>query len=129
MTDIPPTWTGLFYRTDGPSQAAMVNTGSFFLGNETPLAHNAPRRVSLLITTTRSALSRVRSSNRTTIPIFQRCGLPLAPSACGLTAPAGIFPGYPGGATGVFFNTNKTLVHGAPINDFRPADRLGLAGR
>ena len=45
--------------------------------------------------------------------------------ACGLTAPVGIFPGYPGGATGVFINNNKTLVHGAPYNDFGP--RIGVA--
>ena len=58
-------------------------------------------------------------------PNIQQCGQPLAPSACGLTAPVGIFPGYPGGATGVYRNTNKTLVHGAPISDFGP--RIGLA--
>jgi len=58
-------------------------------------------------------------------PNIVECGQPLAPSACGLTAPAGIFPGYPGGADGVFRNDNKTLVHGAPFNNFGP--RVGIA--
>ena len=112
----PSDTTGLF--TNGwASEAALVNTGSFFLGNEVANGPGTPS----------NQIGRLRdwSFKRTTIPILQQCGPPLAPTACGLTAPAGIFPGYPGGATGVYFNTNKTLVHGAPINDFGP--RIGVA--
>ena len=58
-------------------------------------------------------------------PNIQRCGNPLAPSACGLAAPAGIYPGYVGGATGVVINDNKTLMQGSPLNDFGP--RIGVA--
>jgi hypothetical protein len=112
----PSDVTGLF--TNGwASQAALVNTGSFFLGNEVA---NGPGTPSNQIGTLAGLV--VQSNYN---PNIQQCGLPLAPSACGLTAPIGIFPGYPGGATGVYFNTNKTLVHGAPFNDFGP--RVGLA--
>lgn len=101
----PSDVTGLF--TNGwASQAALVNTGSFFLNN--PIGTLA---------------GLVVQSNYN--PDIKECGAPLAPTACGLIAPAGIFPGYPGGATGVYRNTNKTLVHGAPISDFGP--RVGLA--
>jgi hypothetical protein len=41
----------------------------------------------------------------------------------GLTAPA--LPGYPAGASGVTVNSNKTLVPGAPLDNFAP--RLGVA--
>ena len=112
----PSDVTGLF--TNGwASQAAMVNTGSFFLGDEIA---NGPGTPSNQIGTLAGLV--VQSNYN---PNIKQCGPPLAPSACGLTAPAGIFPGYPGGATGVFFNTNKTLVHGAPFTDFGP--RIGLA--
>ncbi len=101
----PSDTTGLF--TNGwATQAALVNTGSFFINN--PIGTLAGNVVQ-------------KNYN----PNIAQCGAPLAPTACGLTAPAGIFPGYPGGATGVYFNTNKTLVHGAPINDFGP--RIGVA--
>jgi Carboxypeptidase regulatory-like domain/TonB-dependent Receptor Plug Domain len=101
----PSDVTGLF--TDvWPTQAALVNTGSYFLNN--PVGTLAGFVV--------------QSNYNPSIP---RCGNPIAPSACGLSAPANIFPGYPGGATGVYRNTNKTLVHGAPITDFGP--RIGLA--
>ncbi len=107
---------GLF--TDAwPSQAALVNTGSFFLGNEVA---NGPGTPSNQIGT---LVGYAVQSNYN--PNIAKCGPPLASTACGLSAPAGIFPGYPGGATGVLFNTNKTLVHGAPISDFGP--RIGLA--
>jgi hypothetical protein len=82
------------------------NTGSFYINN--PVG---------------SLAGYVVQSNYN--PNIQACGNPLARSACGLTAPTGIFPGYPGGATGVIFNTNKTLVKGAPIDDFGP--RIGVA--
>lgn len=112
----PSDVTGLF--TNGwASAAALVNTGSFFLG---PEVTNGPGTPSNQIGTLAGLV--VQSNYN---PNIASCGAPLAPSACGLTAPAGIFPGYPGGATGVYFNTNKTLVHGAPINDFAP--RIGLA--
>ncbi|HTU46929.1 MAG TPA: carboxypeptidase regulatory-like domain-containing protein [Bryobacteraceae bacterium] len=101
----PSDVTGLF--TDvWPSAAALVNTGSFFLNN--PVGTLAGFAV---------------QSNYN--PNIARCGNPLALTACGLSAPANIYPGYPGGATGVIINTNKTLVHGSPIDNFGP--RIGLA--
>lgn len=112
----PSDVTGLF-TDEWPTQAALVNTGSFFLGNEVA---NGPGTPSNLIGT---LAGNVVQSNYN--PNTAACGNPLAPTACGLTAPANVYSGYPGGATGVFFNTNKTLVHGAPINDFGP--RIGLA--
>ncbi|HEV3482339.1 MAG TPA: carboxypeptidase regulatory-like domain-containing protein [Candidatus Acidoferrales bacterium] len=122
----PSDVTGLF--TDGwPTQAALVNTGSFFLGQQASnaacgngTAFGAAGCQSNLIGT---LAGHVVQSNYN--PNIARCGPPSAPVACGLTAPAGVFAGYPGGATGVFFNTNKTLVHGAPIDDFGP--RIGFA--
>jgi hypothetical protein len=120
--------TGLFTNAWG-SQAALVNTGSVFLGDQvitgppctgiqsacgTPVTNN--NQIGTLA-------GYVVQSNYN--PNIQRCGNPLAPSACGMTAAPGVFPGYPGGATGVFVNNNKTLVHGAPINDFAP--RVGIA--
>jgi len=101
----PSDVTGLFTNA-WAYEAALVNTGSYFLNN--PIGTLA---------------GFVVQSNYN--PNIAQCGQPLAPSACGITAPAEIFPGYPGGATGVYTNTNKTLVHGAPINDFGP--RFGLA--
>jgi hypothetical protein len=112
----PSDTTGLF--TNGwASKAALVNTGSFFLGNQVT---NGPGTPNNQIGTLAGLV--VQSNYN---PNIEECGAPLAPGACGLTAPAGIFPGYPGGATGVYRNTNKTLVHGAPITDFGP--RVGLA--
>jgi hypothetical protein len=99
------------------SQLTIDNTGSFYLGNEVV---NGPGTASNQIG---SLAGYVVQSNYN--PNIKACGNPLAPSACGLTAPAGIFPLYPGGATGVIFNTNKTLVKGAPIDDFGP--RIGVA--
>jgi len=99
------------------SQLTIDNTGSFYLGNE---VLNGPGTPSNQIG---SLAGYVVQSNYN--PNIKACGNPLAPSACGLTAPAGIFPLYPGGASGVIFNTNKTLVKGAPIDDFGP--RIGVA--
>jgi Carboxypeptidase regulatory-like domain/TonB-dependent Receptor Plug Domain len=99
------------------SQLGIDNTGSFYLGNEVT---GGPGTASNQIG---SLAGYVVQSNYN--PNIQACGNPLARTACGLTAPAGIFPGYPGGAQGVIFNTNKTLVKGAPINDFGP--RIGVA--
>ena len=101
----PSDVTGLFTNVF-PSEAALVNTGSFFINNPAG-----------------TLAGFVVQSNYN--PGITRCGAPTSPSACGLTAPAGIFPGYPGGAAGVYRNTNKTLVHGAPITDFGP--RVGMA--
>jgi hypothetical protein len=112
----PSDVTGLFTNA-WATQAALVNTGAFFLGNEVA---NGPGTPSNQIGTLAGLV--VQSNYN---PNTNECGAPLAPTACGLTAPVGIFPGYPGGATGVYFNANKTLVHGAPINDFGP--RFGLA--
>jgi hypothetical protein len=112
----PSDINGLF--TDGwTSAASLVNTGSFFLG---PQVVNGPGTPNNLVGTL--AGYAVQSNYN---PNIVRCGNPLALSACGLSAPAGIFPGYPGGATGVTFNTNKTLVRGSPIDDFGP--RIGVA--
>jgi Carboxypeptidase regulatory-like domain/TonB-dependent Receptor Plug Domain len=120
---------GLF--TNGwPSKAALVNTGSFFLGNE--ITTGPPCAVASVfppcpLATNNNQIGTlsgyVVQSNYN--PNIQKCGNPLSPSACGVTAPADVFPGYPGGATGVYFNTNKTLVHGAPVSNFGP--RIGLA--
>ncbi len=118
----PSDVTGLF--TDAwPSAAALVNTGSFFLGPEVTNGPGTPNnQVGTL------AGFAVQSNYN---PNIARCGNPLALTACGLSAPAGIYPAtaygpaYPGGATGVIINNNKTLVHGAPITDFGP--RIGLA--
>jgi hypothetical protein len=117
------------------SVAGIVNTGSFFLGQQATnaacgngAAFGAPGCQSNQIGT---LAGYVVQSNYN--PNAEACGNPLALSACGLSAPAGVFPAnpatgtpaYPGGATGVYFNTNKTLVHGAPLGDFAP--RFGLA--
>jgi len=120
---------GLFTNA-WPTQTVLQNTGSFFLG---PEIANGPGTPSNQIGTL--AGYAVQSNYN---PSIAACGNPLAPSACGLTAQAGLFPAtngnpfnpagftpYPGGATGVFFNTNKTIVHGFPINAFAP--RIGLA--
>ncbi|HUK46459.1 MAG TPA: TonB-dependent receptor [Terriglobales bacterium] len=125
----PSDETGLF--TNGwATEAGLVNTGSFFLANQ--VTSGPP------CTTSISEFCFVPVANNNLVgtlagyvvqsnynPSIARCGAPLALSACGLVAPAGIYPGYPGGATGVYVNTNKTLVHGAPITDFGP--RIGLA--
>lgn len=124
----PSDVTGLFTNT-WASRAAIVNTGSFFLGsqatdlscgNGTPFNQPGSDCFSNQVGT---LAGMVVQSNYN--PNTAHCGPPLAPTPCGLTAPQNIFPGYPGGATGVYVNTNKTLVHGAPINDFGP--RVGLA--
>jgi len=129
----PSDETGLF--TNGwASQAALVNTGSFFLGAEGQPGGIVPctgpgsfipfcpaNAGDNNLVGTLAGL--VVQSNYN--PNIAKCGNPLALSACGLAAPTGIFPGYPGGATGVFINNNKTLVHGAPYDDFGP--RIGLA--
>jgi len=112
----PSDVTGLF--TDGWASAAeLVNTGSFFLG---PEVKNGPGTQNNLVGTL--AGYAVQSNYN---PNIARCGNPLALTACGLSAPLGMFPGYPGGATGVIINNNKTLVHGAPITSFGP--RIGVA--
>lgn len=100
-----------------PSELAIVNTGGFYLGPELTNGPGTPSN------TIGSLAGYVVQSNYN--PNIAACGNPLARSACGLSAPAGIFPGYPGGATGIFFNSNKTLVNGSPWNDFGP--RVGLA--
>ena len=122
----PSDVTGLFTNGSAPL-AATVNTGSFFLGDQAAnpacgngTAFGAPGCMSNQVGTLAGLL--VQSNYN---PNIARCGNPLALSACGLTAPAGIFPGYPGGAAGVVINGNKTLVHGAPWNDFGP--RIGIA--
>jgi Carboxypeptidase regulatory-like domain/TonB-dependent Receptor Plug Domain/TonB dependent receptor-like, beta-barrel len=123
----PSDVTGLF--TNGwASKAALVNTGSFFLGNE--IASGPPCTAFQFCNTLATNSNQIGTLAGLVVqsnynPNVEECGPPLAPTVCGLTAPAGIFPGYPGGATGVYRNTNKTLVHGAPISDFGP--RIGLA--
>ncbi len=130
----PSDKSGLF--TDGwPTQAALLNTGSFFLGDEVgsgPPCSSLPGPPCFTPVTNNNRIGtlagHVVQSNYN--PGIARCGPPSAPVACGLTAPAGVFTQtdgtpYPGGATGVFFNTNKTLVHGAPFDSFGP--RIGIA--
>ena len=132
----PSDTTGLF--TDAwPSAAELVNTGSFFLGNEVmsgpPCSMPSPATFCGAQVTNNNLVGTLAGfavqSNYN--PNIARCGNPLALSACGVSAPYGVFPAtatspiYPGGATGVIFNNNRTLVHGAPITDFGP--RIGLA--
>src|SRR6202041_4030758 len=93
------------------------NTGSFYLGDEVTAGPGTPSNQ------IGSLAGYVVQSNYN--PNIAACGNPLARSACGETAPAGIFPGYPGGATGVLVNGNKSLVKGAPYYDFGP--RIGFA--
>jgi hypothetical protein len=123
----PSDVTGLFTNA-WASQAAIVNTGSFFLGNQ--ITSGPPCGPLVQFCGTPGSSNQIGTLAGLVVqsnynPNIRECGAPLAPSACGLTAPTGIFPGYPGGATGVYRNTNKTLVHGAPITDFGP--RIGLA--
>jgi hypothetical protein len=119
---------GLFTNV-WPTTATLQNTGSFFLGNEvvTGPPCSAGQVFSLCSSPNNNTIGTlsgyVVQSNYN--PNILKCGNPLASSACGLSAPAGVFPGYPGGATGVFFNNNKTIVHGFPINAFGP--RVGVA--
>jgi Carboxypeptidase regulatory-like domain/TonB-dependent Receptor Plug Domain len=115
-----------------PTTAGLVNTGSFFLGGQANAA-NCPTLPTLGCRSnqTGTLAGYVVQSNYN--PKIKACGNPLALSPCGLSAPFGVYPAnpqtgapvYPGGATGVFFNNNKTLVHGAPITNFGP--RIGLA--
>ncbi len=103
----PSDITGLFTNA-WPSATGLVNSGSYFLNNPAG-----------------TLAGYVVQSNYN--PNIRQCGNPLAPTACGLTAPANIFPGgvYPGGASGVLYNTNATLVKPSPLDDFAP--RIGLA--
>jgi hypothetical protein len=109
------------------SLLTVDNTGSFYLGQQ---ASNLACGNGATFGTAGCMSNQVGSLAGYVVqsnynPNIQACGNPLARSACGLTAPTGIFPNYPGGATGVVFNTNKTLVKGAPIDDFGP--RIGIA--
>jgi hypothetical protein len=122
----PSDVTGLF--TNGwPTQAALVNTGSFFLGNQIAAGPPCSSSPCLAPVTNNNQIGTlvgyVVQSNYN--PNTPKCGVPTAQTACGLLAPVGVYAGYPGGASGVFFNTNKTIVHGAPITDFAP--RIGIA--
>jgi Carboxypeptidase regulatory-like domain/TonB-dependent Receptor Plug Domain len=127
----PTSVDGGVYSNGWLTLAGQTNTGSFFLGNEATTGTvpcpggfvpfcPAPAGNNNLIGT---LVGSVVPSNYN--PNYPRCGVPFALSGCGYTAPTGVFPGYPGGATGVFTNNNSTLVHGAPLNDFGP--RVGLA--
>jgi Carboxypeptidase regulatory-like domain/TonB-dependent Receptor Plug Domain len=118
----PSDTTGLF-SNGWASQAALVNTGSFFLGGQASAANCASFPCATPSNQIGTLAGLVVQSNYN--PNIAECGLPLAPSACGLAAPANIFPGYPGGATGVLINGNKTLVKGAPWDDFGP--RISVA--
>lgn len=123
----PTSVDGGVYTNGWLTLAAQTNTGSFFLGQQATnsacgngSAFGAPGCVNNQIGT---LVGSVVPSNYN--PNYPRCGVPTALSGCGYVAPAGVFPGYPGGATGVYTNNNSTLVHGAPFNDFGP--RIGLA--
>lgn len=127
----PTSVDGGVYSNGWLTLAAQTNTGSFFLGNEAatggvpcpggyvPFCPFPAGNNNLIGTLVGSVVG----SNYN--PNYPRCGVPFALSGCGYTAPAGVYPGYPGGATGVFTNNNSTLVHGSPFNDFGP--RIGLA--
>ena len=118
----PSDVSGLFTDT-WPTQAALVNTGSFFLGGQA-LASNCPTFPCAVASNTVGTLvGYVVQSNYN--PSIARCGTAPVPAACGLVAPPNVYGGYPGGAIGVFRNTNKTLVHGAPVSNFGP--RIGFA--
>ncbi len=106
-----PSDTRGLYTNTWASQAALVNTGSFFLGNQVALGPGNPANANQIGT----LAGYVVPSNYN--PNIQACGTFSAPAACGLTSPAG--------ATGVYTNTNKTLVHGFPNYAFAP--RIGLA--
>jgi hypothetical protein len=122
---------GGVYSNAWTSKAALNNTGSFFLGGEIasgpPCTAANPTTPCPTLSATNNQIGTLEGyvvpSNYN--PNYPRCGVPTALSGCGLVAPAGIFPGYPGGASGVFTNSNKTLVHGSPWNDFGP--RIGVA--
>ncbi|HEY4710168.1 MAG TPA: TonB-dependent receptor [Candidatus Acidoferrales bacterium] len=116
----PSDKTGLFTNV-WTSQLLKENTGSFFLGDQATLgAGGGPTGTNNLVGT---LLGYVVQSNYN--PNTPKCGIPNAQVACGLTAPPDVYFGYPGGASGVLFNGNKTLVHGAPWDDFGP--RIGAA--
>jgi hypothetical protein len=111
-------------------QLTIDNTGSFYLGNEVSLGPPCAALAPPFGCTTAANNNAVGSLAGYVVqsnynPNIAACGNPLARTACGLTAPSGIFPGYPGGASGVIFNNNKTLVAGAPWNDLGP--RVGVA--
>jgi hypothetical protein len=89
---LPSDKTGLFTNV-WASEAALINTGSYFLDN--PVGTLA---------------GFVVQSNYNP---NSKCGVNL----CGLSAPDG--------ATGIYFNDNKTIVHGGREHNFAP--RLGVA--
>jgi hypothetical protein len=97
----PDDTTG-FFTNSWESQAALVNTGSFYLNNPAG-----------------SLAGYVVPSNYN--PNKPICGAAFN-QPCGLT---GTTPGIPGIATGVYINTNKTLLQGSPDANFAP--RLGFA--
>jgi hypothetical protein len=110
----PSDASGLFTNT-WPSEAVLENTGSFFLGGQASAA-NCPSFPCATGSNPIGTLAGfvVQSNYNPNVDI---CGTYNAPVQCGLSAP--------NGATGVYVNTNKTLVHGAPIYDFAP--RVGVA--
>jgi hypothetical protein len=95
--------TGLFTNT-WASEAALVNTGSFFLGNE---VLNGPGTPSNQVGTLAGFVVQSNYNPNSTI-----CGGP-----CGFSSPSG--------ATGVYVNSNNTLERGSPIANFAP--RIGVA--
>jgi Carboxypeptidase regulatory-like domain/TonB-dependent Receptor Plug Domain len=115
----PSDITGLF-SNGSPQQAALVNTGSFFLGDQVTCAAfpcaTPNNTIGTLVGYT------VQSNYNPNLP---RCGTAPVPAPCGLSAPVGVYGGYPGGATGVLFNSNKTLIQGSPLANFGP--RIGIA--
>ncbi|MGH9716141.1 MAG: carboxypeptidase regulatory-like domain-containing protein [Candidatus Acidiferrales bacterium] len=100
---LPSDDTGLFTNFWG-STAALVNTGSFFLGNEVA---NGPGTPSNQVGTLAGFVVPSNYNANATI-----CGGP-----CGYSTAAG--------AVGVYTNTGRTLTHGSPIANFAP--RLGFA--
>ncbi len=127
----PTSVDGGVYTNGWTSLAGQTNTGSFFLGDEASTGAVPCPGVFVSSCTAGAGnnnligtlVGSVVPSNYN--PNYARCGVPTALSGCGYVAPAGIYPGYPGGATGVYTNNNSTLVHGSPFDDFGP--RVGLA--
>ncbi len=124
---------GIFTNT-WASQAAINNTGSFFLGNQVALGPGNPLNANQIGTLSGFV---VQSNYNPNAPV---CGTYTAAGPCGYSAPAGVFQttigalegtanptpyNYVGGATGVLTNTNKTLMAGFPPYAFAP--RFGVA--
>jgi len=98
-----PTDMGGVFTNFAASAASLVNTGSFFLGNQVGSCPTFPC---------------VAQPN----PIGTLAGYIVQSNYN--KAAYGNLTGQ-NGSTGIFVNSNKTLLHGSPLNNFSP--RIGLA--